>query len=179
MKLFTVPSENAETSGIGILSIIEGMGVFKHNAIRILAKYGIVDPQADGWYSMQAYMDAYKEIATKIGPSTLRVIGKKIPEMVPWPPEIDTIEKVLGALDGAYQMNHRGGDVGHYRFEKTGERSGKMICDNPYPCYLDEGITIGTAKRFAPSGTRVVVRHDKSEPCRQDGGDRCIYLISW
>jgi len=85
----------------------------------------------------------------------------------------------LASIDVAYHMNHRGGEIGPYDFEKTGDRSGKMICPNPYPCDFDMGIIAAVANKFAPEGTFVTVKQDDSQPCRNEGADSCTYLISW
>ncbi len=109
----------------------------------------------------------------------MRVIGHKIPETAIWPPEVNTIEQALASIDVAYHMNHRNGDIGHYTFIKTGERSGKMTCGNPYPCDFDFGIIEGTGKKFAPDKTFLRVQHDNSQPCRKADADSCTYLITW
>jgi len=44
----------------------------------------------------------------------LFAIGKAIPESAIFPPEIQGLEMGLSAIDIAYHMNHRGGEIGHY-----------------------------------------------------------------
>lgn len=88
--------------------------------------------------------------------------------MVVFPPEINTIEKGLAAIDIAYHMNHRGGEIGHYKFQSTGNNSGKMVCDNPYPCEFDRGIIEAMAQKFKPKDSIMAfVEHDESQPCRR------------
>ncbi len=127
---------------------------FRSTTVTILKKHGIVDPQPGHWYPQQSWLDAFQEISTSVGPMTLKVIGKSIPENALWPPQVDDVHKALGSVDIAYHMNHRGGEVGHYRYEKTGERSARVVCDNPYPCDFDAGIIEAAAKRFAPAQPR-------------------------
>ena len=79
----------------------------------------------------------------------------------------------------AYHMNHKGGEIGYYRFTKTGERSGVMECKNPYPCDFDMGLVQAMAQRFAPAGSHPKVVHDTTKPCRAKTGDACSYLITW
>jgi hypothetical protein len=155
------------------------MKAFRFLSAGVLAKQGIVDPQAGEWYSQQAWLDAFRDIAEKTGPATLRTIGRGIPAVALWPPDVDTIDKALASIDVAYHMNHRGGEIGHYAFRKTGARSAEVVCDNPYPDDFDMGIIEATAKQFAPRGASVTVRHDDSRPCRKLGGDSCTYLVSW
>ena len=179
MAQFTSFDPNVEVSGQSILLLVDAMGIVKRMATKMLAKHGITDVTGKTWYPQQAYLNAFKEIYEEIGPKTLKTIGKQVPEkVVAWPPDIKTVEDALASIDKAYHLNNRGGDIGYYRFEKTGERSGKMICYTPYPCPFDEGITEATANKFAPPGTRVKLVHDK-DSCRMKGGETCTYYLSW
>lgn len=179
MTQFKAINPKVEVSGAAVLSVVQGMETFRKAALDILAKHGIADPKKEGWYLQQSWLDAFQEISEKIGPATLRRIGSKIPETANWPPEIKTIEDALASIDVAYHMNHRGGEIGHYRFEITGKRSSQFLCDNPYPCDFDCGIIRATVKRFGGKDAMPVVKHDDTHPCRQKGGESCTYLVSW
>jgi hypothetical protein len=177
---FVAFSPRVEVNGETVLSIVSGLGVFKSRALEILSSSGIPDPQPGQWFSQQSWLDAFKRIAEKLGSSTLFQIGKAIPANAQWPPSIDSIEKALASIDVAYHMNHRGGEIGHYTFTSTGEESGKMVCNNPYPCDFDRGIIAAVAEKFKLQGSIMVkVKHDESAPCRNKGGDSCTYLIEW
>ena len=76
-------------------------------------------------------------------------------------------------------MNHRGGEIGHYTFTKTGDKRATMVCRNPYPCDFDRGIVEAMAQRFRPQGSIVKVQHDSTKPCRKSQSDSCTYLVSW
>lgn len=178
MAQFTALAPGVEVNGAAILSVIEGMGALARPE-RILARHGIVDPERGKWYPQQAWLDAFKEISESVGPATLRAIGAKIPKVALWPPGVNTVEKALASIDVAYHMNHRGGEIGRYRFDQASERSARMICDNPYPHDFDLGIIEATAQRFAPKDMLVFVRHDNSQPCRKKGADSCTYTIYW
>jgi len=178
MAQYVSIDRNVRVSGSAVLAIVEGMGANKTTALRILKENGIVDPQREKWYPQQAWLDAFRRIAEHIGQETLRAIGEKIPGTALWPPTISDVGEALASIDVAYHMNHFGGEIGHYRFERTGERSGRMVCDNPYPCAFDFGIVRATARRFAPNGVIPIVKHD-AHGCRQKGGDSCTYLVSW
>ena len=163
-------------------------------ALEILAQNGIQDPQRDGWYLQQSWLNAFKAIAEKIGPNTLYNIGTKIPENAKWPPHVDTIDKALASIDIAYHMNHQienevlfnpnNGQmkegIGHYGFELLNENKAKMVCDNPYPCDFDRGIITNTAVIFNKSGNQYPrVLHDDSGSCRKKGHNACNYIVSW
>jgi hypothetical protein len=155
-------------------------GCLKKGAADILSRNGIENPTAGTWYPQQNWLNAFKEIAEKVGFSSLFVIGKAIPESAKFPPDIDSLEKALSAIDIAYHMNHKNGDIGFYRFEKTSPTSGKILCNNPYPCDFDMGIIKAMCQRFKDKDTlSVLVDHDTKCACRKTGGDSCTYNISW
>jgi hypothetical protein len=179
MVMFKANSPEAQVNGQTVLSVVDGMGTFKAQALAILKDNGIDNPQPDKWYSQQAWLNAFKAISDKIGPNTLFIIGKKIPENAQFPPGINTVETGLSAIDVAYHMNNRGGEIGHYNFQGTGPRNAKMCCDNPFPCDFDRGIITAMTTRFAPKDAVPKIQHDDSQPCRKKGAASCTYLISW
>jgi len=181
-------------NGETVLAIVNGMGSFKSRAITILSENGIDNPTPGKWYLQQSWLNSFKQIADKLGASTLFSIGKSIPENAKFPPEIDSIEKALAAIDVAYHMNHGKNGVplfdgktgkmsegiGHYGFQKISEKKVKMVCNNPYPCEFDRGIIDAMAQRFKPKGTILLnVMHDDTQPCRKKGQDSCTYIITW
>ncbi len=179
MAQFVALQQNVEVNGQTVLSVVNGMGAFEFAAKQLLKKNGIPDPQPDNWYLQQAWLDAFKEIHDKLGANTLFQIGLKIPQSAKFPPEIDDIEKALSAIDIAYHMNHRNGEIGHYNYSKVTAESAKMVCNNPYPCDFDRGIIAAMAQRFKPTGSDVMLMHDDTAPCRKKGGDSCTYHIAW
>jgi hypothetical protein len=179
MAQFKALSPRVEVLGEVVLSLVNVMGAFKSISLDILGQNGITDPQPDEWYSQQAWLDSFRVIAEKVGPNTLYQVGRQIPAQYKFPPGIDSLETVMSDLDGAYRASHRGGEVGHYRFEVLGVTVGRMSCDNPYPCDFDRGILSALAERFEPPGSLVDVRHDEHAPCKKKGADSCIYTISW
>ncbi len=179
MAQFVPFAPHVEVHGTTVLLLLDSMGHFKRVAMQILAKYGITHIREDGWFPQSAYLEVHKEFYTQIGPKTLKIIGKQLPEKVLWPPNIRTIEEALQSIDVAYHMNHRGGQIGEYRVEATGARAARITCHTPYPCPFDHGIIEGTAMKFAPKDARVFVKHDESQPCRMHGGDTCTYRITW
>jgi hypothetical protein len=179
MAQFKAFAPGVEVNGETVLSILDGLGPYKQTGLNLLAEHGINDPQPGKWYPQQAWLDAFKAIAEKMGPKTLLAIGKTIPENAKWPPQVDTIEKALSSIDVAYHMNHRGGEIGHYSFETLGPKSGKMVCKNPYPSDFDLGIIYAAARKFAPKGVFPTVKLDENSPSRASGADSCTFLILW
>lgn len=179
MAQFRAFSNGVLINGQTVLSVVKGMGAFSQTGSTILARHGIPKPDPNGWYPQQAWLDAFQEIAKSIGPRTLYQIGVSIPASAKFPPGIDTVEKGLGSLDAAYHMNHRGGEIGHITFRKTGERQGVVECHNPYPCDFDSGLIQAVMTRFAPPGSKPKVVHDASKPCRSKQGESCTFCVSW
>jgi len=179
MAQYKSMASNVEVNGQTVLSVIDAMSI-KRRGLQILAENGINDPKPDQWYKQQNWLDAFRTIGDEIGPSVLYSIGRAIPENAQFPPQIDNIEKALSAIDVAYHMNHRGGEIGTYGYEKIGDKQIKMVCKNPYPCDFDRGIIESMAKKFKPQSSAIVrVKHDDSAPCRKSGGDSCTYHITW
>ncbi|MCX5814131.1 MAG: hypothetical protein NT178_16545 [Proteobacteria bacterium] len=193
MAQFKAFSQSVEVNGETVLSVLTGMGFLKQKGIDILEKHGIHDPAPGQWYLQQNWLDAFKDIAESVGNSTLNVIGSKIPENAQFPPEINSLEKALSAIDIAYHMNHRSNGrvmfdpntgqksegIGHYGYEQVGDRRVKMVCENPYPCDFDRGIIEAMVRRFQPSGSSPSVRHDDAAPCRKKGAASCTFLVEW
>jgi hypothetical protein len=194
MAQFVAFNPKVEVNGETVLSIVDGMGAFKERAYKFLADNGIQNPEPGKWYPQQSWLDAFKAIAQATGDFTLFNIGKKIPENAQFPPEINTIDKALAAIDVAYHMNHRiDGQVmfdpatgkmlegiGHYGFQQMNEREIRMVCENPYPSDFDRGIIEAMAQKFKPAGAGfIIVKLDESLPSRKKGADSCTYTVKW
>ncbi len=158
--------------------MVDGMGAFKSKAYEILLNNEIDDPKAGQWYKLQGWLDSFKEIYEKIGSTTIKVIGMKVPENAKFPPDINSIEKVLASLDVAYQMNHRGGNAGSYLYEKTGNRSGVLTADFGYPCPMVSGIVQALVTKFKQGDEVPSITHSP-DGCVMDGADKCKYEINW
>ena len=178
MAQFLAMSPDVDVNGETVRSVILGMGSFRPRALAILRAHGIDNPIPGLWYSQEGWLSAFRHIAEEIGPNTLYQIGMKIPESANFPPHITTVEAALAAIDVAYHMNHRGGEIGHYTFEAAGPSAARILCDNPYPCEFDRGIIQAMVRRFADTES-VSVRHDESLPCRNKDGESCTYVVSW
>jgi hypothetical protein len=137
-----------------------------------------LNPTPGNWYSQKAWLDSFKEIDEKYGSNTLFEIGKAIPANAKFPPEIDNVEKALGAIDIAYHMNHRNGEIGFYKLVSYDEskKTLYMHCKNPYACEFDRGIITTMARKFKTGAT---VTLDTSKPSRKDGADDSWYIVTY
>lgn len=194
MAQFVAFADDVEVEGQTVYAVIDGMGAFRRYAEAILAQHGITNLVPDAWYPQQAWLDAFRTISERIGDNTLYAIGRKIPENVQFPPDIQSLEQALQSMDVAYHMNHRRNGrvlfdpttgamaegIGHYGYELLEPRRIRMLCNNPYPCDFDRGIIAAMAERFKPPSALVLrVEHDSHAPCRKQGADSCTYTVRW
>jgi hypothetical protein len=166
-----------EVKGAAVLATLQGIDP---ELVRPIAeKYGLVDVHTEGWYPQQAWLNTLKALDETHAGGTLNLVsvGMEIPKTADWPPEVDSFEAALFSIDVAYHMNHRYGEIGHYKAERISDEQIDVICDNPYPCYFDYGIVHGAASRFAPKGG-FTVKHDENS-CRRKGDAACVYHVTW
>src|SRR5687767_701025 len=138
MAEFVSFDPQAEVSGNSILAIQAALKSLGTNPEPFLKKYKLSGLKPDEWYSVQKCLDMLKEIRDKLGNFYgLISVGHKIPEFAIWPPDIDSIEKAFAALDIAYHLNHRNGEVGYYYTEFIGPRHIRVTAHNPWPSDFD------------------------------------------
>ena len=85
-----IPPE-VQVLGQSIMAMVGGMELLKSRAMKILAENGIPALEPQGWYPMRNALTAIGSIEQKIGPVTMRAVGRKVPEHAKFPPEITTI----------------------------------------------------------------------------------------
>ena len=162
-----------------VLSIVNGVSSMKSIAQRYLSEAGLPEVKPDGWYKQQNWLDAFKLISEKIEKNTLKAIGQSIPENAKFPPQIQDIHSALAAIDMAYQMNHRNGEIGFYKYSKVAENEAVVHCKNPYPSEFDEGIVTSMATKFAKTGQYPKVTLDRNKETRRNGGESCTFIVKW
>ena len=182
-----------EVNGSTIMSVIDGMGIFKAQAEKLFRDegLGVVVPDEDHWYDQQLWLNVFKKLAEKAGASTLLMIGMKIPENAIFPSHITTIQKGLQSINIAYHMNHRNAEhkvlyehetgeslpgIGKYEFQAIDDRSARIVCENPYPCNFDHGIILAVARKFKPE---VQIVHENVDTCRMKGFESCSFKVTW
>lgn len=179
MALFTAYSELVEVNGKTVLSVVHGMGTVKAIGMKYLREAGIPDVNPNGWYKQQLWLDTFRLISVKVGKSTLKAIGRSIPDHAVFPGHISDIHSALQAIDNAYKLNHRNGDIGEYRYRKITEHEAELCCINPFPSEFDEGLIETMAKRYARSGENPSVMLKINAETRRHGGHSCTFTITW
>lgn len=182
MAQFIPFAANVEVNGQTILSFINALPASEATLAQILRKNGLGAIEPLGWYSQAMWLDAFKEIYDTLGPNTLFIIGKAIPENAIFPLHIDSLNKALDSIDVAYKMNHRNGEIGYYKLLDfdSGSRTAVMECKNPYPSDFDRGIVMTMLRKFLPIDS---IKHnvllDESLPTRLKGAETCTYIVTW
>ncbi|MFD1634879.1 hypothetical protein ACOZ4L_03970 [Haloplanus ruber] len=175
--------EDVDVHGRTILRVVDDAlarfaDAYRETARDALAANGIDDPSPDEWYPQQAWLNTFEVIAAELEPHILDRLGEQIPDVAEWPADPDSVPEGLRAIDDAYRRNHRGGDIGFYRFAAVGDREAEMTCRTPYPCPFDRGLIRAVARKHAPVEAFVFVE-ERGDRCRRDGDDACVYTVSW
>ena len=144
--------------------------------VPVLARHGISYPQENAWYAQTTALNVLREFART---EDLVAMGKQIINFAIFPPGLATVEEALHAINEAYHMNHRGGEIGYYHTRMQAPRHIVVTCKNPYPCDFDYGIILGMAQRFLPRSNTLTVKHDKAAGCRKEGENICVYHVTW
>jgi hypothetical protein len=58
------------------------------------------------------------------------------------------VATALQSVDVAFQMAHRGGEIGHYKYVDAGLDHYEIHCDNAYSNDFDLGIITSLVERF-------------------------------
>ena len=193
MAQFVAFNEHVEVNKQTVLSVVNSMENNKDTRLRMLKDNGINLDEKE-WFNQQKWLNAFKEIAKKLGDMNLFLIGKAIIENAKFPP-IKGLKEGLNSIDVAYHINHRlNGEImfnqtngkmlagiGHYNVTEFNEKDRKavMVCNNPYPSKFDEGIITQIIRKFKPLGSREYIDLDTSKESRIHGADSCTYIITW
>lgn len=183
MKKFQATSDKIQVNGETILAFVNGVKGMEESRLKILMKYGIIDPQAGKWYSQQAWLKAFEEVATSLGEVNLRLIGKAIVLNSKFPPRSGT-QEAFEMIDKAYKMNHgynngiiraKDSDIGWYKLILFDEQKKNitMDCNTPYPEAFVEGFLTGLFDAFKPNGAfGVRIKRERSK-------HGMLYILTW
>lgn len=175
--------DDVKISGKYVLAYVEGVAevssTYEDKALNLLEENGISDPQPDETYSSAAFAKALEAMVDSVGPATTRKIATKVVEAAPWPPEVDSVEaafEVNKELLHELHMNADEGDIGNYRFEKTGDKSGRAAATEayPYPVPFVEGIFEGILDKFS-SSTSI----SRLSEIDAQSDEKCAYEVTW
>ena len=176
----TVTITGTEVSGETVLATTKGMRGLRKRLRNLLAEHGLDAPQPNLWYSQDELLDVFDALADDALPFIFSDMGAQVAHDAEFPEEIDSVQQALAHVDAFHRSHHRGSRIGSYAFEKTGERSGTIVCKTPYPCDFDRSFLQAIAQRFRPDRScDVIVRHAESASCRERGDESYDYVVRW
>jgi hypothetical protein len=180
MREFELEDEHVLLAGNVVLVLLDSFGAYRARGEKVIARYladGDKAIEPHGQYPLQKILYGLRDLSEQFGTGFLNRVGRHVFEHAHIPPGLDTLHAFLAATNQAYQMNHVNADgkIGSYEWTQVSDRSGRMRCDNPYPCAFDEGLLLGIGTMF---GVELKVVHDESS-CRRRDGDHCTYQLEW
>ncbi len=161
LSTFLEQYPDAEIRGGQILAIQHAMGAI---AAPYFKQAGLGEVQPDGWYSMAQYLEVIYDIVNENSSvmSELVALGVVVVEHALLPPEIDTLEKGLWAMQQGWKMNSRNAQDVIWQIEKLGENHFVCTTSSPFPADQEYGVLYGFARRFS-NGHRFVVSYENLE----------------
>jgi len=171
----------AEVIGQSMLGFLQCLR--REEVAPYLTKHGLTDIRPDQWYPVQKWLDVLSDLSEqKAGGAMFDfvAIGMKVSELSEFPPEIKTMPFAEVAISGgrqAYQMAHRGGDIGEITGEIVSAKHIKVCYKTPYPDDFWYGGLYAFARRVL-SG-HFTVYYDEETPRREHGGEYTIIHVTW
>jgi hypothetical protein len=154
------------SSGVMVLGVaIQAFkaGISGDNLIPLLKKYGF-DGEIDetAWYERRDLL-AMLEEATQTNPSIdLISVGLQAVQLVPFPPDIQSVEEALQNYDPAYRATHKNlPDGDGLEVERLNENTYLVTDRTPYPTNCSYGVVFGLVERYAPAGAHVSVHTEE------------------
>ena len=142
MAQFASFADDVDVASQALNAFIDGFPrAFREQGIRILKNHGLDQVKDSSFYSLGAFLKAMKDIQDTMVPDILYSIGKRIANNAILPPGIDSIDSAFQSIDVAYPVNHRGCEIGCYKYTSLGNdgvmERGIFECCNP--CAFDRG----------------------------------------
>lgn len=151
LSTFLEKYPNAEIRGGQIVAIRDAIGEV---AAPYFARAGLLEAQPEEWYDMTTYLNLIYEIV-KNEPDVmfnLIALGIKVVEHAVLPPEIDSVEKGLRAMQRGWQMNSRNAQEVIWEVQKLDDNQFVVTNSSPFPPDQEYGVLYGFVRRF--SGNR-------------------------
>ena len=168
-----------EVSGQAIFPVIEALPAFLKEKTLEVTKNKVGGLKPEEWYPQQAWLDVLKYIEDEMGAFIMYHIGLAIPERVPLPSGINTLDLMLQMWSQAYQMNHRNSKIeGEYRILEHNKESCMYRIETytPYPCDMDRGVLTTFVKNFTQWAE---IKVDLTKPCKKFGEDTSEFILKY
>jgi hypothetical protein len=172
---FRCPDPNATVRAANVRATLDAFKLVPSMGNRLVEKHRLPpdDLRPNNLVPVQRWLDALAEIQSVIGTEVVRGVGAAIIENADFPPQFNSVESVLLALDDIYHLNHRG-EVGHYVTRKLGHDCVEVHCETPYPRQFERGLIEGITRHAGlAKGSKFSVQFIEGKPA----GDRTCTLI--
>jgi hypothetical protein len=150
---FVCPDPAATVRAANVRATLDAFKLVPSVGQRLVEKHrlNVADLRPDNFVLVQRWLDALKEIQNTVGPGVVRTVGAHIVANADFPPQFETVEAVLLALDAIYHLNHKG-EVGHYRTTAREDGAIVVVCETPYPRDFERGLVEGICANKIASG---------------------------
>lgn len=163
-----------EYSGAALRSFILGLAESEAIVNKLLADAGVADIDPNAWYDYDWAMQFFHKVENALGRGALIEVGRKMIETATYPPEIDSVQKLLPGLGYWFALNARGPEVGTITCSFEDDHSATLDWSARGPCSLCFGILEGACARY---GVKPLIEHGGT--CKAKGANTCIYHVSW
>jgi len=174
---FVCRDPNAEVRAASAGAILDAFKQIPGFGEKLVARHrfdlGGMTPES--FVPMQWWLDALKEVQTRVGTAMMREVGTRIVQNAHFPPTYGGADAILLALDDIYHLNHRG-EVGHYVSSRAPDGVVIVRCETPYPRHFEWGLIEGICRNKAVGGRKFAVDF---EPGPADGDRTCTVTVHW
>ncbi|HML23856.1 MAG TPA: hypothetical protein PKD09_19525 [Aggregatilinea sp.] len=181
MDSFAAFDPRSEVSGAALLSFFYSLT--SESIMPYLEYHGLADINPDGWYPVQAALDALHDIAVNDPSAMFDFVGIGIAaaDYMRLPDHYDDLDpaQALEHFNEVHRLNHRGGSVGEYGYEELGPGHLRVLACVPYPDDLVYGLLYGMLRHHLPPQTYFTVAYDDSTPRRSQGGEVTAFDLHW
>src|SRR5580658_5385867 len=130
---FRCPDPNATVRAANVRATLDAFKLVPSMGNRLVEKHRLPpdDLRPNNLVPVQRWLDALAEIQSVIGNEVVRGMGAAIIENADFPPQFNSVESVLLALDDIYHLNHRRSRT--LRYPQAGTRLRRGALRDPLP----------------------------------------------
>ncbi len=125
----------------------------------ILEKHGLSAVNLEDWYPQQLILDILQDMEKRFTFEELVAVGMKVAEVVPLPPNINSIESFLAFTDPIYKAGTRHTPEWEtVTVEKVAERHFRLMFNVPIPPFVNYGFMFGTLRRLRGHNQQPIIQ---------------------
>ncbi len=147
---FVASSPDSKVLGASLLAFTENL---RAETIKpIVTSYHLDTIGPEDWIDEQLSLDLLRAIEQNFSFEELVAVGIKYAELIPLPPEIDSLEKLISIGDTLYHSTLLNAPPNVVTIEKIGPRHYRLIYNIPSPPFSTYGIVFGLINRVKHPG---------------------------